>query len=580
MSAENCESKLSIHLSCANLRNMDFIGRSDPFALLFLDPTGSVAPASAAAPPPPSPAAAAASVSASASASASGAYRARDARWQRVGMTETIYNSLNVTWATSFEIPYFFERAQKLAVDVFDRDDASEKDAHLHRHDYLGSAQVSVPALVRARGQRKTLPLRIDARPNQRCGTLTIIAENVSLSNTRISLHMRLSAFAPRRALGALLRTNKRPYVSVSRAAADGDDVNARDADTIIVWRSEAGVRSGADAHAFEFEPLSLKYEKLCRRDEELPLLFEVWWQRGGQQRVVARTRASLKQCALNGGALKLRAVQQQQSCVAPSPRAPVLHVSKRSMTDEPTFLDYIIGGCDMSMVVAIDFTASNGDPSQRGTLHFFDSMQPNEYELAIRAVGDILGAYSADQRFPAYGFGAKLPPDFQQPCHLFSLTGGADATCHTVDDVLNMYRQTLYSVRLSGPTHFSEVIRAAAKHADVQLTQSRQCYCTLLIVSDGVISDMQSTLREIALASMLPMSIVIIGVGDADFSDMRELDGDEREQERDIVQFVQFRQYRHAPEVLRAMVLEEIPTQLVQYMTQRNIVPNAAPRY
>ncbi|KAI0561282.1 hypothetical protein FGB62_88g026 [Gracilaria domingensis] len=65
-------------------------------------------------------------------------------------MTETVYNSLDVQWATSFEIPYFFERAQKLAVDVFDRDDASEKDADLFKHDYLGSANVSVPALQAA----------------------------------------------------------------------------------------------------------------------------------------------------------------------------------------------------------------------------------------------------------------------------------------------------------------------------------------------------------------------------------------------------------------------------------------------
>jgi len=28
------------------------------------------------------------------------------------------------------------------------------------------------------------------------------------------------------------------------------------------------------------------------------------------------------------------------------------------------TFLDYVFGGCDISLAVAIDFTLSNGDPN------------------------------------------------------------------------------------------------------------------------------------------------------------------------------------------------------------------------
>ncbi|CAN8072077.1 unnamed protein product [Agarophyton chilense] len=569
MAAEACESRLSIHLSCSNLRNMDFIGRSDPFALLFLDPTGSVAGRHHPKDPPSSP-----SPNASlgrARSARPGSYPGREAYWQRVGITETIYNSLNVAWATSFEIRFFFERAQKLAVDVFDRDNASEKDADLHRHDYLGSAEVSVPALVRAPGQRKTVQLKIAAKPNRKCGTVTIIAENVSYSKLRINFNPRLTSFSP----GFSFNYGKGPYLTVLRPAADGDDINTRSSETIIVWRSP--VPAIPTAHkCYSFQQLSNNYEKFCRRDEELRLEFQISYDKGGRHRIVASSSCSLEECTQNDGRIPLTMIST--GCFPSPQRKPVLLLNNRTMTEDRTFLDYIIGGCDMSLVIAIDFTASNGDPSQRGTLHFFDSMEPNEYELAIRAVGDILAAYSADQRFPAYGFGAKLPPDFHQPCHKFSLTGSPDPTCHTIDDVLNMYRQTLYNVRLSGPTHFSEVIRAAAEHANVEVTQNQQSYSTLLIVTDGVISDMQSTLREISLASMLPMSIVIIGVGDADFTDMRELDGDDRDQERDIVQFVMFRQYRDTPEVLRSMVLEEIPGQLVQYMTQRNIIPNPPP--
>lgn len=80
------------------------------------------------------------------------------------------------------------------------------------------------------------------------------------------------------------------------------------------------------------------------------------------------------------------------------------------------------------------------------------------------------------------------------------------------------------------------------------------QQYFTLLIITDGVISDMDETRDAIVQASKLPMSIIIIGVGNADFAAMEFLDGDAsvlrsstgEEAVRDIVQFVPFRDFRN----------------------------------
>ena len=45
--------------------------------------------------------------------------------------------------------------------------------------------------------------------------------------------------------------------------------------------------------------------------------------------------------------------------------------------------------------------------------------------------------------------------------------------------------------------------------------------YTLLLIITDGVITDLEATKTAIVAASDLPLSIIIIGVGDADFSAM-----------------------------------------------------------
>ena len=65
-----------------------------------------------------------------------------------------------------------------------------------------------------------------------------------------------------------------------------------------------------------------------------------------------------------------------------------------------------------MHVTVAVDFTASNGDPRDPRSLHFNSPGQPNQYEMAIKAVGEIIQDYDTDKLFPALGFGARLPPD------------------------------------------------------------------------------------------------------------------------------------------------------------------------
>ena len=58
--------------------------------------------------------------------------------------------------------------------------------------------------------------------------------------------------------------------------------------------------------------------------------------------------------------------------------------------------MDYIFGGCEIGLQVAVDFTASNGALDNPHSLHRLDE-QRNEYIRAIRAVGNILQNYDSD---------------------------------------------------------------------------------------------------------------------------------------------------------------------------------------
>lgn len=47
-----------------------------------------------------------------------------------------------------------------------------------------------------------------------------------------------------------------------------------------------------------------------------------------------------------------------------------------------------------LNFTVAIDFTASNGDPRSPDSLHYFNPSQPNHYARALHAVGEIIQDY------------------------------------------------------------------------------------------------------------------------------------------------------------------------------------------
>jgi len=199
-----------------------------------------------------------------------------------------------------------------------------------------------------------------------------------------------------------------------------------------------------------------------------------------------------------------------------------------------------------------------------------------NSYERAIWSVGSILEPYDSTKTFPVWGFGGR-PSTGQAVSHCFSLTNGEVVG---VQGILGAYRSCLEAVELSGPTLFEHIIRTASDVA--RRSPPGDNYTVLLILTDGAIHDMPMTKSLIVDASVLPMSIIIVGIGNADFENMVELDCDSgmladergRKAARDIVQFVPFRKFEGDGPRLAREVLAEVPKQLVQFMKHHGVVP------
>jgi hypothetical protein len=236
------------------------------------------------------------------------------------------------------------------------------------------------------------------------------------------------------------------------------------------------------------------------------------------------------------------------------------------------TFMDYLKGGVRLSLSIGIDFTGSNGHPKDYDSLHYQDPRgKPSPYQEAMKSCGDIVAYYDYDQIFPVFGYGASIPNEGVSHC--FPITLG-NPEILTIDNVVHAYKEILGKISFSGPTYFSPLIKTVLKNISDNYNTNKNTYCILMILTDGRIDDLEDTIAAIVEASYLPLSIIIVGIGTGDFSNMDFLDADnnilvdryQKRAARDIVQFVPFRKFANNGFMLAEEVLKEIPRQVVDF--------------
>ena len=257
---------------------------------------------------------------------------------------------------------------------------------------------------------------------------------------------------------------------------------------------------------------------------------------------------------------------------------------------NHPTFISYLRSGINIQLTIGIDFTGSNGHYKDPPSLHYLGNGL-NNYESAIRSCGDIVSAYDKEQSFPVFAFGFNFIDPFLNNFDGKYTEFNFPINCNIefpsikfIDGVLLEYRNFITKIHLSGPTYFSPMINDLIFEVDKEIDEGKTLnYHIIMILTDGMIDDMQETKDSLVAASFLPISVIIIGIGDGDFSKMDVLDADVvplydtmgRKADRDLVQFVPYNKFKGKPQELAEQVLEEIPRQVVEYFQHKGIQPN-----
>ncbi|KAI3358526.1 hypothetical protein L3Q82_014937, partial [Scortum barcoo] len=470
-------------------------------------------------------------------------------QWFEVDRTEVIRSSSSPVFSKIFLVDYYFEEVQRLR---FELHDISSANNGLRDADFLGAMECTLGQIV---SQRKLTKALLKQGNTAGKSSITVTAEELSGNDDYVELSF--SALLGRCLTCAFFPlkdffSKSDPFLEIFRLNDDGTESLVHRTETVMnnlspVWKS-----------------FKVSLNTLCSGDHDRELKCTVWdWDSNGKHDFIGEFQTTFKE---------LRAEQEgkqiQWECINPKYQmkkknyrnSGVVILNHCKIIKMYSFLDYIMGGCQIQFTVAIDFTASNGDPRNSCSLHYIHPYQPNEYLKALVAVGEICQD---------------------------SMTGRSHSINHLfagIQGVVEAYQNCLPKIQLYGPTNIAPIIQKVASSASEEMhTKEAMEYFILLILTDGVITDMADTREAIVHASHLPMSVIIVGVGNADFTDMQILDGDDgilRSPKgepvlRDIVQFVPFKDFKHASaNALAKSVLAEVPNQVVDYYNAKGIKP------
>ncbi|XP_075867178.1 copine-1 isoform X3 [Microcebus murinus] len=488
----HCVTLVQLSISCDHLIDKDIGSKSDPLCVLLQDVGGG--------------------------------------NWAELGRTERVRNCSSPQFSKTLQLEYHFETVQKLRFGIYDIDN---KTLDLGDDDFLGGAECSLGQIVSS--QTLTLPLML--KPGKPAGQGTIMVSAQELKDNRVvTMEVEARNLDKKDFLG-----KSDPFLEFFRQG---------DGKWHLTYRSEV-IKNNLNP---TWKRFSVPLQHFCGGDSSTPIQVRCSdYDSDGSHDLIGTFYTSLAQ---------LQAVPVEFECIHPEKQqkkknyknSGTVRVKICQVETEYSFLDYVMGGCQINFTVGIDFTGSNGDPSSPDSLHYLSPTGVNEYLTALWSVGSVVQDYDTDKLFPAFGFGAQVPPDWQVS-HEFALNfNPSNPYCAGVQGIVDAYRQAL-----------------------------PQQYFVLLLLTDGAVTDVEATCEAVVCASNLPMSVIIVGVGSADFEAMEQLDADGgplrtrsgQAAARDIVQFVPYRRFQNAPrEALAQTVLAEVPTQLVSYFKAQGWAP------
>ena len=254
--------KVWLFLSCQNLANLDTVSKSDPWVNVFFHNGG------------------------------------HNDKWVLLGKTETIENSLNPVFVTSFEIDFYFERSQKIKFEVGDADVTTTE--------LIGTVEVSMGKIMGSPGQ--SLSIDLENKKVKRPGKITIKLERTSHSNDAIYFTGRAYDLPTKKMLFWIGSDNPFYFIERSRSPDSNDFVRV----------IQSKVASGTNNPIWR--NIMYTARKLCNGEQDNRIKFKLYsWDNSGDHKPYGEFTTSLRR--LKSGEIEYNICKNDSSVEIPKAR-------------------------------------------------------------------------------------------------------------------------------------------------------------------------------------------------------------------------------------------------------------------
>lgn len=204
--------KVECFFSCRKLKDMDFIGKSDPQVILYVKEGTSTL-------------------------------------WRKVGETEVIQDNLNPDFKKTIEAFYQFEVNQSVKIEVVDSDGGSKSEL-------IGSVETTMGSLVGSKDFTYTANL---SKAGSKATTGQVICKIVPIKQSDTEIILRLGARGLPMTTSCFCSSSIAPYYIISKRV-----MLAGKEEFIPIHKSEISMSNSPDPH---FAQIKLKAQTVCNSD-------------------------------------------------------------------------------------------------------------------------------------------------------------------------------------------------------------------------------------------------------------------------------------------------------------------------
>ncbi|MED6287109.1 Copine-1 [Characodon lateralis] len=332
----DCVSKIELTVSCSNLLDKDVGSKSDPLCVLL--------------------------------------QKSGEDKWTELGRTERLKNTSSPSFSQRLRVDYHFETVQNLKFGIYDIDNST---SDLADDDYLGGVELTLGQIVSSKTVTRPLQLKKDKPAGK--GTITVDAEEIK-DNRAIVLEVEAKKLDKKDTFG-----KSDPFLEIFKQGDDGK--------WQLVHRTEV-VKNNLNP---SWKTFTVPLQTFCSCDLEKPLKVDCSDHDGdGSHDLIGSftTKASELLKATGGSPVEFDCIHPEKKKKKSYKNSGVVSVKSCKLLTQYTFLDYVMGGCQINFTVGIDFTGSNGDPRSPNSLHYMSPGGLNQYLSALWSVGQVVQDY------------------------------------------------------------------------------------------------------------------------------------------------------------------------------------------